>query len=411
MENLPTNVGVAESLQDLQRELRETRRNSEESRLEHRRELFKLRSSLTSLNKQLEDKMACSRVPQYQQAIRNVFLRSDTKRSGGGSGTESFESSSLLPQPYVIKIQAQLCHSLHSNEIQKKQLQISERRNNALTKHMEKRKEELSDKCEVRKRVLDKRLEDRTLEWSHELEELQLKAEAQEITIQKLRKLLNLGDSRSCDSILRARFNSKIPISPRTLVSSFSTSMRKVVDGVSLFTRKEETAPPSLEITMTPPQVPKSKVPWIDLTKNKCSNQKLEESSEQLQILQGSPSQSNFSRHSIGRNSNWSNECFNGGGDSSFVVNSIIDSFDKLDPPEKSNRKEITRSIGFSIRNLMTKGPGHHGEEYSSFESLTIIEDEAFETPTGERDSLSTEIGKALLTLAICDDDALTSDG
>jgi hypothetical protein len=372
-----------ESMQALKRELRELRRAGEESKMEHRRQLFKLRSDLAFLRKTLHDKISCSRATLYQQAIRDVFLGSSIGETENGS-----ESCSLLPQPYVIKIQAQLCHSLQSNEIQKKQLKILEHRKKSQIKQMEKRKEELAGKNKDRKMVLDQRLVERTVEWQNQVEELQLTVEAQEMTIKELRKHLKVLDDPHIPLSMHES-DSNVP-SPRSSVSSFSTSMRKMMEGVSIFEMKSSVALTSLvEAARNSPQVFKPKL-WLDPRKHAMTHkQLLEQSFAELQGLQGPVIRSDWSKHSFNNHSSSIGSYLNEEKIVDSLVNRSVESIEKVDCSAKPNRNAFVKNARL-----------HKDKEYSGSESLTIIEDSAFDTPSGERNRLSgTDMGKSLLTV------------
>ncbi|KAG7360436.1 hypothetical protein IV203_035535 [Nitzschia inconspicua] len=304
---------------DMKSELCELRRAGEESEMKYRQELSKLRSDLAALQKVLREKTSRTRMPLYQQAIRDIFVQSKA----------GLVTTSGLPQPYVIKIQAQLCHSLHSNEIYRNQLHMLEHHGKRLTRHLGKRKEELKSKNGDRKKFLKQRLEGRTMDWQHHLEELQRKTEAQQSAINELQKQLNLGKLASSPTMDDDTDSAR----PRSQVGSFSVSVKKLVGEASVLGAKISVAPPLLDFTKT--HLPLSLFNmWINLKRNKANKQKLEESFAELKSLQGSLILSDLSMESFHDQSSSS---------VSYMMDEHNNSFgstEKVEHFEKRNRME-----------------------------------------------------------------------
>jgi hypothetical protein len=263
---------------------------------------------------------------------------------------------------------------------------------------LEKRKEELSRKNEDRKRVLDERLSERVTEWQQQLEDFQMKADVQEITIKELRQQLGLQPVTSKVLSPPKDVDSDMS-SPRSSMHPFSSSLRKIVEGVSILNSVKI---PSLDTTSTTPQLSNSKF-WIDLNRNKSDKQKLEESFAELKALQSTLIQTEQPFRNISNNEIYMSDHTDGAS----LVTSSASSMEKLGKFQKSTKLESSNPSGTGslIRRLMK---GIQREIHHS-ESLNMIEESTFETPTGEKKKLTKrEIGQSLLALIERDDNSLS---
>jgi hypothetical protein len=401
----------------LENEVEDLYRRGEETRLEHRRELLALRTTLAALAKSLDDLGESYKMGLYQKAMRDVYMEGQDEQhkekeiekrqlhppdelqdasSYSGSSQGGSNHTVDCPQPYVVKIQAQLCHALHSNEIQLKQAHIVKRRNKHLAKYLQKQKQELSRESEERKGKLSKRIDEETAKWEEELESLKARVDKQKDDIVDLRKQLGISGRRILSPIL----------SPRKVLGSFSDSFRNLMDGISLKDLKNMIPPPSLELLQTPPSLSKSKL-WIDL--------KREEEVKEQQALEGVGD--TFRSGSFVRRSN-----AQGRRSSSFAMHRDSSrtsahgslngsSHHSTDHYTAPNRQTLMRSLGIGTRSSMLFGTSDFEEDKDDFIDSPLGGDGfAVETPASKRQSVltNTSLGKSLLELVNSDDTSLS---
>ncbi|KAL3908399.1 MAG: hypothetical protein SGARI_003078, partial [Bacillariaceae sp.] len=195
------------SLQELQQELVELKQKGEDKKLKHRRDLLALRTSLACSTKSLNDKTRSCQYTIYQQSIRDIFRNED------GSG---------VPQPYVIKVQAQLCHSLHSTEIQLKQTKVVKKQNSRMAKYLEKELSKLREENRKRRRDTSNQLYEHTAHWQQELGELKTTFKEQEDEITRLRSMLKLRNEKSEDSLDETELLLNTPSNTKKITGSIS---------------------------------------------------------------------------------------------------------------------------------------------------------------------------------------------
>ncbi|KAL3913720.1 MAG: hypothetical protein SGILL_006375 [Bacillariaceae sp.] len=246
---------------DLRKELALLRQKGDETRMGNRRELLQLRAELASTKKAFEAQVASSAISLYQKAIQDVFRNED------GSG---------IPQPYVLKVQAQLCHSLHANEVQLKQSKVVKRQHKHITKFFEKEREKLRSESCKSKRDLSDKVYAATAGWQQELGELKTKNLSQQQEIKRLRTMLKLKNESSEDSLDEFELLNGAPSSPKGLSHSLQQSFMRVMEGIHYKDVKHAVMPPSLDRTVTPPNLSNSAL-WKDL-KNSSSSSSLERS-------------------------------------------------------------------------------------------------------------------------------------
>jgi hypothetical protein len=233
------------SIYAIQRELAELRRHGDETRMGDRRELLQLRNELASTKKSLEAQGASCAPGMYQQAVRHVFCNED------GSG---------VPQAHVLKLQAQLCHSLHFNEVQLKQSIIVGRRCKHITEFFEQERDKLRVESGNSKRVLSNKVYEETASWQNELGELKSRYSAQKEQISRLRTL-----SKQRHELCEERLMNGAPVSP------LHESLMRVMEGIHYKDLKHAVMPASLDRTITPPNLSESSL-WKQLKNSSSSS-------------------------------------------------------------------------------------------------------------------------------------------
>lgn len=383
------------STEQLHRELDALYRAGEEARMQRRRELLSLRSTLTPLSKSLDEVASSSQLSIYQIQIRRAF------------------GVSHEPAPYVIKIQAQLCHALHSHEIQLKQLHIFKRRNKQLTKFLQKEVEDLTLESGERQQELVRQVENAKATLEEQSTKMESTSLAQEEEIRRLMDKLDIVDMNL--------------MSPQTRARSVSESLQTMMEKISFEDLKNVDAHTVLEVTKTPTCLSRSKL-WIDLKKQE--DVKVSGSLGDLPLCSGSLRRSRHigsssSRHTArGGNKNNSSSNRNNilGGSSHHAKNTSMD----------LSRRGLMKSLGIgtSIRNLVSHssldeedefgGDNDHDDDIDGSPQKTSprgvvsdVDDLCMRTPTKDDEQGSTllgntDIGQSLLELVNSDDSMLS---
>jgi hypothetical protein len=345
------------SIGQLELELDELYREGEKRRMENRRELLGLRAKFNPLCRSLNEMADTFNLAVYMDHLRKVY----------GEGNE--------PEPYVIKIQAQLCHSLHSNEIQLKQTHSIQRRNKQLCKFLQNQADELTLESGERERKLIRQVQEGKANLDELASELDSRVRTLDSEINELRDHLGVVDIRT--------------MSPETRVKSISDSMHAMMQGIGFEELKDSSASAVLELTATPKILSKSKL-WIDLKAE--GNEHGVRSGRTSTLtkrsrhggLGGSRHSSSNSRHLTGGSMHRS----------------------RSDHYQMQTHRGLTMTmgIGMSIRNLMSSFDDADSDD-------EFHHDLAVETPPkdGEKSRLSnTMIGKSLLELVESDDSILS---
>ena len=166
-------------------ELDALKRKGELTRLEARRELLSLRSKLNPLTKNLQQQGGSFNLNIYQQAISDLFQEN-------------------VPSPSFLRIQAQLCHTLHCHEIQLKQLQIIKKHNKRIIQYFQEEIKEITEDNTPREQQLMDQISSLTADLTDLKEELEKKATDQE---EKITELMERLGSTANDSFMGASFS------------------------------------------------------------------------------------------------------------------------------------------------------------------------------------------------------------
>lgn len=196
----------------------------DEARLVARREVLALRAKMTELQIKLKERQKSQRIGMYQREIKQVF------------------ANDAMPSPYVLNIQSQLCQVLHKNEVQLRQIKMTQKRNKKLISYLQKESEALTEEnAQVELRFVNE-LAEASAQKHTLIEGLKEQAGDQEEEIKQIREERGLSPDLSLLT----------PVSPRkNLADSFGDLMGSL--------RHLTLAP----LVHTPEALKKSKV-WAD---------------------------------------------------------------------------------------------------------------------------------------------------
>ena len=189
---------MTDEYEDMEMVLERTIREGEEARLNARREILSLRAELTALTGRLKQRSEEIPMFLYQREMKAVFDENE------------------LPTPYVIKIQAQLCQTLHQQEIQLKQMHLTKKKNKKVITYLQNEAKRLTEENAQRELELVNRIAQKNAERHAEMDALKEKVLHQEEEIRKLQRTLGMDDG--CHSPVATRKS----LSLRNLMESIS---------------------------------------------------------------------------------------------------------------------------------------------------------------------------------------------